>query len=97
MQKTKTPELDKIQKYKEHSQKIGEFMEWLSSERNFVLAQRWPIEELDEEDDFGDLEEVLLPIQIHKEKLLAEFFGVDLDKAEEERRALLDELRSNAD
>lgn len=37
--------------------------------------------------------EILRPFPMHKEKLLAEFFGIDRNKLEEEKRAMLEQCR----
>lgn len=44
----------------------------------------------------GIREGALLPWHYNTEKLLAEFFGIDLRKAEEERRTILAELHNRA-
>jgi len=41
----------------------------------------------------GCQENELVPIHYDVQKLLAEFFGIDLDKLEKEKRAMLDELQ----
>jgi hypothetical protein len=41
----------------------------------------------------GCRENELVPIHYDVQKLLAEFFGIDLDKLEQEKRTMLDELR----
>ena len=82
--KTKTPELDKIQKYHKDSQKIGVFLDWLGCQ-GFIIAEYC-----------GEEDERMVPVRLGTEKLLAMYFGVDLDKAEQERQALLDEARKEA-
>lgn len=102
-----TPECDKMLAVKEKSQAIGEFLEWLQSgevEQNlpmkrsiFLAAYRVKCEDrhgemLDEED--WTLSDVYIdPFMYNTERLLAEFFGIDLEKAEKEKRALLEEIR----
>lgn len=79
--KTPTPELDRMLEVAETSQEIGFFLDWLRMQ-GMVVAQ-----------DVADPEHApldqLVPIAITKEKLLAWYFGIDLNKVEEERRALL--------
>lgn len=78
----KTPELEKIQTNRQESQSIGSFLDWLQNEQEVLLCRCGRIDEL-------------YPIDEGIEKLLAEYFGIDLNKAELERQALLDEIRKN--
>ena len=76
-----TPELDKMLKVKEQSQICGEFLEFLKSKYD-MFDRKVPREDniyLRGTSDY-----------INNEKLLAEFFEIDLNKAEEEKRALLE-------
>ena len=82
------PECDKIIAVKNESQKIGEFLGWLGSEKNLTIC-RWVGE--DEDDDIGGR---FYPEHLDVQKLLAEFFGIDLNKVEEEKRSLLEEIRN---
>jgi hypothetical protein len=86
--RTPTPELDKMKENKEASQIIGDFLEWLLNEQHTVLAR------YDITDDSSPDEE-LVPIVTNIEAVLAEYFGVDLNKAEAEKRAILDALRAH--
>jgi hypothetical protein len=88
MTETEVPE--KVEPYPEHqklkairlkSQAIGEFLEWLSSEHDITLAA------YDEDDN---LRVTLKPKQI----LLAQFFEIDQDVLEREKRHMLEQLRS---
>ena len=72
-------EHEKLQKIQEQSQLCGEFLEWLSGQ-GYVLA-RWG------EDD------LLYSVRAPRDKLLAEFFEIDLDKLEQEKQQLLEEQR----
>ncbi len=78
-----TPMLDKIHNIKEDSQKIGEFLYWLT-ENGIVLCatpeKPFPGEEY-------------APIGEPIETILARYFEIDLAKAEEERVAILDQMR----
>lgn len=93
MTKTKYPECEKLHAVHEESQKIGEFLTWLKSK---VELATW--EENEDDDTNAYMPELLYPA--HKyggdygtQLLLAEYFGIDLDKVEEERRQILEELR----
>ena len=81
-------ELEKISAVKEKSQAIGEFLEWARSE-GFFLAS-WQ--------HFGNPEpegyDRLVASNKTTNQWLAEYFEIDLNKAEEERQALLDEIRA---
>lgn len=77
----KYPELDKIKKVSEKSNEIGSFLDWLMNEKEIELAI------------YNDKER-LIPKHIDKEKLLAEYFEIDLDKAEKERVQILEDIRS---
>ncbi len=74
-----TPELDKMRAVKDKSQAIGEFIDWLRQDNCDIC----------EMDDNGHY----LPIYQSIEKWLAEYFEIDLNKCEEERRAILDAIR----
>lgn len=79
-----TPEIDKMHVVKDRSQAIGEFIEWIRSEKGWEIAS------------YNDGGERLWPVNTSIERLLAEFFGIDLDKVEKEKRALLNQLRRAA-
>lgn len=80
--KLKTPELDKMNLIQDKSQEIGRFIEWLG-ERD---PQLYLCECAKEEEGF-------FPVYPNIEKLLAEYFEIDLNKVEKERCDLLDFLR----
>jgi hypothetical protein len=81
---SKTPECDKMAKVRDQSQSIGEFLEWLSG-KGIHLGKQFNYNDVDYSE--------FLPYSYTTEELLAEFFEIDLNKVEEERRALLEELR----
>ena len=82
-----TTELDK-QKEIIASGKAGvvqDFLDWLSSERHYMLCEPKP----------DSLHGYYLPAMYGgPEQLMADFFGIDQDRVEEERRALLDAIRA---
>ncbi len=80
------PEHDKLREISDKSQIIGEFLDWMSYEKHIVRA-RWG------EDEDGD--DVLLVDNESIEGLLAEFFGIDRDKIEAEKLAMLETLRAD--
>ena len=79
MSKVETPTLDRMLEIQEDSQLCGEFLEWLQG-KYAMFELRTP-----REDHFyhgtGDY--------INTEKLLAEFFKIDLEEAEREKEELL--------
>mgnify|MGYP001566530051 CR=1 FL=1 len=76
----KYPECKKMRSVKEQSQTIGEFLDYLSGE-SIVLAH------------YERSSDKLVPIYQSIENLLADYFDIDLDKVEEEKRQMLDEMR----
>src|SRR6266487_3591400 len=104
-----TPELDKILRVRDKSQSIGEFVEWLSYEKGITLGIthvhddgcKRPHEHglcswrCHKEFDItcGIIDGAILPVGFDINKLLAEFFGIDDKKAEQERMALLEHVR----
>jgi hypothetical protein len=76
-----TPELDKMLVVKKKSQAIGEFIEYLIS--NEMWVGEW-------------VENIGYPVRKSTEQLLADYFGIDLVKAESERRAILAALRGES-
>lgn len=82
-------ECEKASKVAEESRTIGNFLDWLMNERQpSVVLAVW--------EDYEDLDDtVLCPIIEGNsiEKLLAEYFGIDLNKMEKEKKALLEGLR----
>jgi hypothetical protein len=84
--KVDTPMLDRMRAVKADSQKIGSFIDWLNERGT-------PICEKVHDDRFGD---EMVPVSDSIEKLLARYFEIDLVKVEDERRALLDEMRGSA-
>ena len=104
-----TPNLDKMQEVKEYSQMIGEFVEWLRTEKGIDTCRRLEIEPYEDDDgpDYygecpvcgceldlrGDPFIFWWPTYTNVQGLLAEFFGIDYDEVERERTALLLHLR----
>lgn len=74
------PECEKMAKVKDKSQIIGEFIDWIIETQKFIVCV---------DSGYGGY----YPVNITIEELLAKFFGIDLNKVEEERRQMLDEIR----
>jgi hypothetical protein len=79
-----TTELDKMHKVHPQSQAVGEFLEWLQEE-NLALCR------------YDKATRQYYPNCTSVEDLLAKHFGIDLDKVERERRAILDGIRAAND
>lgn len=89
-----TPETDKMIAVKDQSQAIGEFLEWLDEKGWWICRSATQEDTRDDEGErTGIREGDLLPIYKSIEILLAEYFNIDLKKAEQEKRALLESLR----
>ena len=96
----KYPECDKMKSVQPRSQLIGEFLEWLNQEKGVTLAKLHEHNadcfNEDGERDCGMCTQSFYPIRYTIENLLAEFFEIDLEKVEREKRAMLKELREKA-
>lgn len=66
------------------SQAIGEFLEWLTSEHEYVIAE-W-------DENYGDGQ--YFPVQRSIESWLAQYFQIDPAKIEAEKRAMIDAMRA---
>ncbi len=84
-----TPEHDKLQKIQHLSQAIGEFLDWASE------AQGWQLGEWmeDEEGPYQGTSR-MFPIQESRTDQLALFFNIDTHALEDEKLAMLDEIRA---
>jgi hypothetical protein len=96
------PEHEKLAKISDKSTACGLFVEWLAAEKGIRLAgyHEHAPECYDSDGDetcgmstTSDLFAVTAPLT----KLLAEFFEIDENKIEAEKRAMLDELRRRVD
>jgi len=81
----KYPEHEKLAKIKDRSQTIGEFVDWLQNEKSYILAS-W------NEDRHAPR---LYPAHVSTERLLAQYFDIDLVIVEQERRSMLKEMRAS--
>lgn len=76
-----TPTLDRMVEIQEQSQLCGEFLDWFLHRYSVfdrIQSRETPFANIMGNSDY-----------INKEKLLAEFFEIDLDEAEKERKSLL--------
>lgn len=88
MEKT-YPEHEKLSKILQHSNIIGEFVEWLQEDKKIYLAS-YERRFLDQNtvSRSGHLSVTDTPIR----DLLAEFFDIDLNKIEEEKQMMLEAI-----
>lgn len=84
------PEHDKLASVHEQSQKCGEFLEWLLDEKGIVLCRYEQTGGTWNGQPISRLAFVVLP---HLQDWLAEFFGIDREKLEDEKRRMLDVMR----
>lgn len=75
------PEHEKLRKISDKSQVVGEFLEWLEDTKGWRLA-RW-----------GRYINWMEPVHYDVQDILAEFFGIDRDRLDAEKDAMLEELR----
>ncbi len=80
---TKYPEHEKLKALNGANQTVGDFIEWLFGK--YELAEWNTNQELSEDE--------LVPAHRSRDGLLAEFFNIDQNRLEEEKRAMLDEIR----
>lgn len=89
MRDVKTPELDKqLAIIKSGKAAIVQtFYDWLWEEKGWQLGQfeEWK----------GYRDPVFTPVYVDPEQLLADFFGIDRNRIEQERRQILEALREN--
>ena len=85
-----TPELKKINAHHKDSQLIGEFLDWLKQDIFLCTCDE---DETATDDEYNQIA-IYYPISKTTEQLLADFFVIDLNKAEKERQALLSEIRA---
>lgn len=75
------PECEKLSSVQEESNKIGEFMDWMIDNTSMHICDFV---------EYDNGESMFTPSSHYtREKLLAEYFKIDLHKVELERRALL--------
>ncbi len=80
----KCPECDKIVTTQDESQILSNFVDWLNSKGYAICT----IEETP-----GYPKEQHIPLRKTYEQLFADYFEIDLNKCEQERRALLEAIR----
>jgi hypothetical protein len=77
------PECEKLHVVKDESQSIGKFLEWLQGKYTIC-----------EKNEHIPTHPLYKPVRLDIEKELADYFGIDLDIVEKEKRQALEYLRS---
>lgn len=91
---SKYPECERLQAVKEKSQAIGEFINWLHEEKGILLAEYHTHDETcNGGNGCGIYSAQPIPWRYNIERLLAEYFSIDLDKVQAEKEAILENLR----
>jgi len=83
-QQPQYPECEKMTSVRGSADIVGEFLDWLSNKKEYSICGFYS-----EEPDEGEYH----PIDLNIEQLLAEFFEIDLNKVEEEKRQILGDIR----
>lgn len=80
------PEHEKLAKISDKSQLVGEFLEEWCTTKGYTLCE-WL--------DDADFSAVggYFPVRKRTDAILADYFGIDLDKIEAEKRQMLDVMR----
>ena len=91
METVKYPEHEKVGKVKETSQRIGEFLEWLQSKG--IMFCKCTANLPPDEVDYIYNVVGFVPMQMDINKITAEYFDIYLSKLEQEKRAMLAEIR----
>lgn len=83
MEAPEYPEHDRLRAIADKSQAIYDFLTWAHEERGMVLCE-----------SAGHIRGEYYPALTSRQKLLAEFFEIDLNKIEHEKRSMIDHLRA---
>lgn len=81
----KYPEHEKLQNLGDANQIVGDFIEWLH-DRGMEIGR------FEQMRGFSDLQ--FVPVTKSRDALLAEYFDIDRDKLEMEKRSMLDAIRA---
>lgn len=72
---------EKLSKVQKESQAIGEFIEWLQTEKQYTVCED------------GKGYDSFIPVRFNIQDVLAEYFKINLNKLEEEKRHMLTYMR----
>jgi hypothetical protein len=81
----------------DHSNLIGSFLDWLDTQGIRLARYMSPVEVELVVGGFDEAIDILVPEERSKQRLLADFFEIDENEAERERRAILEWLRTKSD
>ena len=81
----KYPEHEKLKEVQEQSQAIGDFLE--NMEYKGIELAEWG-------HYFKGAPKSLVPIHKSRQTILAEYFGIDLKKLEQEKQQMIEEMRA---
>jgi hypothetical protein len=86
------PECQKFQAVREQANQIGNFIDFLRDQKKITFAKWYTF---NSENPFKpeETEDKLMPEFPDMEKLLAEYFNIDLNKLEKEKVAMLEDIR----
>ena len=87
-------ECDKLVEVQEEARTLSEFVDFLRDTKHYQICRRHEKKYTDTGKVY-DIEFVPI-LESEFERLFAEFFNIDLDKVEQERRDLLEKIRSEA-
>jgi hypothetical protein len=92
------PEHEKLQKVRDKSHAVGEFIEWLRDQDIALCIAHEHTEDCENENGYprytcGLRKDEYMPIHKSIETLLAEFFGIDAKILSAEKEDMLEELR----
>ena len=88
-----TPELDKAMAVKDKCNAIDNFLDWLRHEKRIFLVQEVTYLTDDLYDSDGKIDAKKVQSIYQPQSLINEYYDLDAVKMEEERVALLDEVR----
>lgn len=95
--KSEYPEHERLLQFQDHSQSIGEFIEWLMNEKHLIFAKAHEHGAGCFDDQgrraCGYLQGGLEYVLFNSVKMLAEFWEIDLVRLEAEKRVMLDKIR----
>lgn len=86
------PEHDKMQALGERRDEVQEFLDWLLDQPAYELAE-WLTKREDGTEYFFPR---LVPVNKSREQIMADYFGIDLQKLSEEKDAMLADFRAAA-
>lgn len=87
--RTKYPEHEKLSAVSKESQAQGEFLEWLRNEKKIHFYVWVPRDDL-----LFDDGQMVPALGLRTEELLAEFHEINLEVIEDEKLAMLEEMRA---